>query len=153
MAICELQTGVSLAEGTSFKKDGVLRSGAKVDVIVSVSEYVASDLMYSAPLWWGTESSPPRTYIKKLAVRVGDHESWVSFSAYADLVNIKSVDLSVVDKGFNIAIDGGNTASHYKAVIHFDNEGFLLSRKVYSPTFPDEVWEETKYSFIRRKDM
>lgn len=153
IASCALQASVSLAEGTSFKKDEVLRNGAKVSVLVSVSKYVAGDLMYSTPLWWGTELSPPRTFIKKLTVRVGDNESWVRFSAYSDLVNINSVDLNVVDKGFNIAIDGGETASHYKAIIYFDNAGFLLSRKVYSPSFPDEVWEETKYSFIRRQDM
>jgi len=148
-----LQASVSHAEGTSFKKDGVLRNGAKVSVLVSVSKYVAGDLMYSAPLWWGAELSPPRTFIKQLTVRVGENESLVRFSAYSDLVNINSVDLAVVNKGFNIAIDGGETATHYKAVIYFDNKGFLLRRKVYSPSFPDEVWEETKYSFIRRQDM
>ena len=153
IASCVLQARVSLAEGTSFKKDEVLRNGAKVSVLVSASEYVAGNFMYSAPLWWGTELSPPRTFIKKLIVWVGENKSWVRFSAYSDLVNINSIDLNIVDKGFNIAIDGGETASHYKAVIYFDNEGFLLSRKVYSPSFPDEVWEESKYSFIRRQDM
>ena len=91
--------------------------------------------------------------IKQLTVRVGENESLVRFSAYSDLVNINSVVLAVDDKGFNIAIDGGETATHYKAVIYFDNEGFLLRRRVYSPSFPDEVCEETKYSFIRRQDM
>ncbi|MCJ7555381.1 MAG: hypothetical protein MUP90_00505 [Gammaproteobacteria bacterium] len=153
VASCVLQANVSHAEGTLFKKDEVLRNGAKVSVLVSVSEYVADGLMYSAPLWWGAELSPPRTFIKQLTVRFGENESLVRFSAYSDLVNINSVDLTVVNKGFNIAIDGGENATHYKAVIYFDNEGFLLRRKVYSPSFPDEVWEETKYSFIRRQDM
>lgn len=150
---CVLQANVSHAEGALFKKDGVLRSGAKVGVFVSVSEYVADDPMYSAPLWWGAELSPPRTFIKQLTVRVGENEGLVRFSAYSDLVNINSVDLAVDEKGPSIVIDGGETATHYKAVIYFDNEGFLLRRKVYSPSFPDEVWEETKYSFIRRQDM
>lgn len=153
IASCALQTSVSLAEETSYKKDEVLRNGDKVSILISVSKYVSDHLMYSTPLMWGTELSPPKTFIKKLTVRVGDNESWIRFSTYSDLANINSVDLNVVDKGFNIAIDGGETASHYKAVIYFDNTGFLLSRKVYSPLFPDEVWEETKYSFIRRQDM
>jgi hypothetical protein len=150
---CVLQAGVSHAEGVLFKKDGVLRNGAKIAVLVSVSEYVADDPMYSAPLWWGAELSPPRTFIKKLTIRVGENESFVRFSAYSDLANTNGVDLAVDDKGFNIIIDGGETATHYKAVIYFDNEGFLTRRKVYSSSFPDEVWEETKYSFIRRQDM
>lgn len=150
---CALQASVSHAEGVAFKKDEVLSNGAKITVLVSVSEFVADDSMYFAPLWWGAELSPPREFIKKLTVRVGENESMVRFSAYSDLANINSVDLTVDDKGFNIIIDGGETATHYKAVISFDNEGFLMRRKVYSPSFPDEVWEKTKYSFIRRQDM
>lgn len=147
-----LQANVSHAEGALLKKDAVLRNGDQVGVLVSVSEYVADDFMYSTPLWWGAELSPPRTFIKQLTVRVGENESLVRFSAYSDLVNINSVVLAADDKGFNMAIDGGETATHYKAVIYFDNEGFLLRRKVYSPSFPDEAWEETMYSFIRRQD-
>lgn len=150
---CALQPSVSIAEGTLFKKNGVLKNDAKVSVLVNVSEYSADNFIYSSPLWWGTELSPPKTFIKKLTVQFGENESWVRFSAYSDLVNINSVDLNVVNEGFNITIDGGQTSTHYKAIIYFDNEGFLLGRKVYSPSFPDEVWEETKYSFIRRQDM
>lgn len=153
VAACALQPSVSVAEGTLFKKSGVLNNGTKVSVLVSVSKYKADDFMYSPPLWWGAELAPPKTFIKELTVQFGDNDSWVRFSAYSDLVNINSVDLNVVDDGVNIAIDGGQTATHYKAIIYFDNEGFLLSRKVYSPSFSDEVWEETKYSFIRRQDM
>jgi hypothetical protein len=152
-ASCVLQANVSPTESALFKKNAILKNGAKASVLVSVSNYVAGDFMYSAPLWWGTELSPPRTFIKKLTVRVGENESSIRFSAYSDLVNINSVDLNILDKGFNIAIDGGETGTHYKAVICFDNDGFLLRRKVYSPSFPDEVGEETKYSFIRRQDM
>lgn len=150
---CASQPSVSLAEGVVFKKSIVLKNDAKVSVQVDVSEYITSDFIYSSPLWWGAELSPPKTFIKKLTIRFDDNESWIRFSAYSDLVNVNSVNLNVADKGFNIAIDGGETATHYKAVIYFDDEGFLLGRKVYSPSFPDEVWEETKYSFIRRQDM
>lgn len=150
---CILQPSVSIAEGALFEKNGVLKNDTKVSVLVDVSEYISSDFLYSSPLWWGAELSPPKTFIKKLTVRFDDNESWVRFSAYSDLVNINSVDLDVMDKGFSIIFDGGETATHYKAIIYFDNEGFLLGRKVYSPSFPNEVWEETKYSFIRRQDM
>lgn len=150
---CTLQPSVSIAEESLFKRSGVLKNETKVSVLVSVSVYLANDFMYSSPLWWGAELSPPKTFIKEFIVRFGDNKSWVRLSAYSDLVNINNVDLNVMDKGFNIAIDGGETATHYKAIIYFDNDGFLLSRKVYSPSFPGEVWEETKYSFIRRLDM
>ncbi|MBW9276208.1 MAG: hypothetical protein K1563_21235 [Candidatus Thiodiazotropha sp. (ex. Lucinisca nassula)] len=153
VSACALHPDESIAEVSLFKKSGVLKSDTKVNVLVDVSEYRAGDSIYSLPLWWGSELSPPKTFIKSLTVQFGDNKSWVRFSAYSDLVNINSVDLNVVDEGFNITIDGGQTATHYKAIIYFDSEGFLLGRKVYSPSFPDEVWEETKYSFIRRQDM
>lgn len=153
VAACTLQPRMSIAEGTLFKKSVVLKNNTEVSVQVDVSECIASAFMYSSPLWWGAELSPPKTFIKKLIVRFDNNERWVRFSAYSDLVNINSVVLNVMDNGFNIAIDGGETATHYKAIIYFDNDGFLLGRKVYSPSFSDEVWEETKYSFIRRQDM
>jgi len=174
---CALRTSVLLDEGTClkkkniskngrqqeqgdaeaviafFKKDVLLKSGAKVSVSVSVSKYVVEDPMYSEPLWWGTELVPPKTFIKELSVHVDENICWIPLSAYSDLVNIKSVDLRILNEGFNIIIDGGDTATYYKAVLSFDNEGYLLRRMVYNPSFPDEIWEETNYSFIRRKDM
>ncbi|MEE9326707.1 MAG: hypothetical protein V3U71_05375, partial [Cocleimonas sp.] len=69
------------------------------------------------------------------------------------LVNIKTAKLIVLKNGFQVTINGGESATHYIAYLNFDNDGFLISRKVYSSTFSDEVWEETKYSFIRRNDM
>ena len=138
---------------TFLKKDMLLKSGAKVSVGVSISKYVVENPMYSEPLWWGTELVPPKTFIKELSVHVDENICWIPLSAYSDLVNIKSVDLRILNEGFNIIIDGGDTATYYKAVLSFDNEGYLLRRMVYNPSFPDEVWEETNYSFIRRKDM
>lgn len=153
VSACTLPPKISIAEESWFEKNAVLKNNTKVNVLIGVSEYVADDFMYLAPLWWGAELSPPKTIIKSFTVRLGDNESWVRFSAYSDLVNITDADLNISDEGFNISINGGETSTHYKATIYFDNDGFLLKRKVYSPSFPDEVWEETEYSFIRRKDM
>lgn len=148
-----MQSSMSYAEEGLVIKSEVLKGGTKVGIVVGVSEFSDDDLMFSDPIWWGAELTSPRTYIKKVLVRVGENESLVRLSSYSDLVNINSIDLAVIDQGFSILVDGGETATHYKAVINFDNEGYLLNRKVYSPSFPEEIWEETRYSFVRRQDM
>lgn len=135
-----------------YHSNGALVNGTEISVTINTAN-VDHSFIYDEPIWWGAELVTPKTITKHVSVTVGSNSSWVRFSSYSDLVNINTTELKVSKNGFQIIIDGGESATHYIASINFDNEGFLVSRKVYSPTFPDEVWEETKYSFIRRNDM
>lgn len=57
--------------------------------------------------------------------------------------------LEKAERGFKLTISGGDAATSYRAVLVFDYE-HIQRRKVTHGEFPDEVWEETVYSFISK---
>lgn len=144
--------GLYAIENKHYIFQDQLINKSKVYVVIE-TESISDEFVYGKPVWWGAEFVLPKTITKNIIVTLDGNKSWIRFSAYSDLVNLKSAKLTVFKNGFQISIDGGESSTHYIANLNFDNEGFLISRKVYSPKFPDEVWEETRYSFIRRNYM
>lgn len=136
----------------AFTATGHLDSGAEVEIAAEVAAWTAAAQVFPGALWWGREGSM-KPHVSSLKVTVGGNPSWVRLSAYSDLTDVQNVELKVEDDGFTIAIEGGEQATHYRANVYFDREGYLLRRRVEGASFPSEVWEETNYSFIRRKDM
>jgi hypothetical protein len=138
---------------SEYKIKSVLQDGVEVFVIIETALYDKDKSIYTDSSCWGAERNSPKMIIKNISVKRNDDPCWVSFSSYSDLMNPKNAKVYVSDLGFQIVIDGGVSSTHYFAVLSFDNECYLTKRRVYSPAFPDEVWEETQYSYIRRKDM
>jgi hypothetical protein len=136
-----------------YRLSQILENDVKALVVIETTKFNADSFYNVSPVLWGSEAEPPSSVLKNIYVAYGHKKSLIRYSAYADLVNVKQVKLKAADSGFYIMIDGGDTSTHYKAELFFDNEGFLVRRKVYSPTFSDEVWEETHYSYIRRAEM
>lgn len=120
----------------------------EVVVVVEIKNNVNS--ICQDCIFWGGQ---PQNLIQNFSVRVNGKESFIRYSSFSDLSNIKDVQFLILEKGFLVEIDGGNSSSHYLANLFFDKEGYLVSRKVYNPAFFDEVWEQTEYSFIRRSKM
>lgn len=102
---------------------------------------------------WGPELTSPKNFIYSLDVSIKSQQKWVRLSAFSDLFDINKAEIVERDKYIVIKIEGGETSYHYIAEIYFDREGYLVKRNVWSPSFPDQVKEETTYSFIRNKDM
>lgn len=126
--------------------------GASIVVRSQLAETSIAELS-SSTLHWGADLTQPKARIKDLEVLLGDKEIWVRYSAFSDLTDPNDIVVKAFDRGFVVQIDGGESAAHYRASLEFECDGYLTKRRVHSVTFPDEVWEETTYSFIRRKDM
>ncbi len=102
---------------------------------------------------WGERQGGSVKIPRSLILRIGNSNGIVKYSAFSDLLNIVSLDIDERKGDIIVLVDGGSTSTYYKAEIVFDKEGYLKKRYVYSPTFKDEVFEKTEYSFIRRKNM
>jgi hypothetical protein len=94
---------------------------------------------------------PPLRVISSVTIHVGTEQLFLPLSAFCDLGDPNDFSLTVADSGFSITITGGQTSSHYKAVLTFDTE-MIISREISLFAFPEEVWEKTTFSFIRRED-
>lgn len=128
-----------LSDGTSIK--------VKVQKINRPSGYP-----YKDALMWGSDlPSLPPTVITKMEVQIGKDKTFIPLSAYSDLGDPGHVLLEKADRGFKLVITGGDAAGSYKAVLVFDREN-IKRRKVMHGEFPDEVWQETVYSFISKTD-
>jgi len=136
----------------NYTIDEVLPNNSIVSVVLVTKEFENS-MWNEDVIWWGAEFNDPVTMVGRLTVELDEHSSWVRHSAYSDLVNVKDMRITKSNSGFKLIIKGGQTASLYHAHLVFDNAGYLIRRRVFSPNFPDEVWEETVYSYIKRHDM
>ena len=117
---------------------------------VRIRKNVLSTMPYkNALIWGGDEMNMPKTIITFVSVKANDEEFFVPFSAYSDLGNPRHVTLTKNKKGFEIQVSGGETSTSYKAILFF-RSGVIYRRKVISNEFPNQVWEDTTYSFISR---
>jgi hypothetical protein len=103
------------------------------------------NFLYDDGWRWGAEKSP-KYIIRKIEAWWGDEKVFIPLSAYFDLTNPHEVFLKKAGNQFHLTIKGGDAATSYEALLIFE-KGNLLSKKVFSGEFPDEAWEETKYSF------
>lgn len=143
----------STSTPNAYTKEITLGNGKDVSVQLIVAPFDSKDFSYRDVNWWGAEVSPPKTYLKDFKILIDGESQWIRFSSYSDLANIKNIDIKLVNDGFCLTIDGGQTSTHYQAELIFDNHGRIKSRLVKGMIFPDEVWEKTEYSFINRPDM
>ena len=107
----------------------------------------------SAASWiWGSEQECPKWSIRRLEVKAKE-KVFIPISAFADLANVTSLKTEPFGSGFRVRIMGGDAATAYEAVLEFDgprkadDQPVLRKRTVRSGEFPDQVWEETTYSF------
>ena len=103
--------------------------------------------------YWGTDDGrrPPNTIVTRLTVAIGRDTVLIPFGAYGDLSEPDSVWVSCGGSGATVYLRGGDAAGSYDAsfvVLH----GMLYKRRVQSGEFPEEVWEETVYSWIPDAD-
>jgi hypothetical protein len=144
------------ANGAEFIKDVIKLSDSLTDgtpVKIEVRKVKISS-RYPYPhafIWGGDELDMPKTVITALDILSGTEKIYVPLSAYSDLGDPNQVSLERTQKGFQIIIQGGEAASSYKAVLVFNHEN-IKRRKVIHGEFPDEVWEETTYSFISQTE-
>lgn len=96
--------------------------------------------------WGGEDSVAPPTLIALIAVQSGEDKLFVPLSAYSDLGDPSQISLKSNGDGFELVIAGGDAGVAYNAVLVFE-KGWLIRRRVVHGEFPDEAWEETKYSY------
>jgi hypothetical protein len=133
-------------EKDRLQAQGQTADGMIVKVTVATAAYSKTIPYNRNALWWGAESTTPKTIVSMIDVQVGRKKLQIPLSAYSDLSNPSEVSVASTNQGFNVTIRGGDAAASYKAVLGFEN-GLIRRRKVASMEFPDEAWEETNYSF------
>lgn len=121
--------------------------GNVVSVCISITKTPRQDLYRHSFMWGGDESQPPRWVISEINVVENRQMLVVPLSAYADLGDPRRMILDPLSAGhFKLTILGGDAAGAYKASMQFDQRE-IVRRRVVSGEFPDDVWEETTYSF------
>jgi len=114
---------------------------------------VTPDYPYRRALLWGGDLISeedvvmPKVLISTIYVLAGKKKLIIPLSAYSDLGNPSQVFIKSTSKGFQIIIRGGDAGTAYDAVLKFDART-ITGRKVSHGEFPEQVWEETVYSFI-----
>jgi hypothetical protein len=149
------------SQGADFSQ-GVLKisdnmnEGTPVQIEVNTGDTRSQYPYRDAFMWGGDMRSEeevvlPRNVITSMNIRIGNKKCIVPFSAYSDLGNPRQISFENTSLGFQLIIIGGDAGSSYKAVLVFNRED-IERRKVAHGEFPDEVWEETLYSFIPAND-
>lgn len=102
--------------------------------------------------WWGVGDDEVRELsIESITINDGDSQVYVPRSAFGDLANPARITLGIEDGVLMLAIRGGDASSSYRAVLSIE-DGELTRRTVRSGEFPDDVWEETTYSWNHSGD-
>lgn len=99
--------------------------------------------------WGGDKTTPPKKIIETISISKSTNTIDVPLSAYSDLGNPAEISLKKLSAhGFQIKICGGDAGGSYCAMLDFKNEG-IIRRKVVHNEFPNQIWEETTYTFIQ----
>ena len=129
-----------------LEAQGQTADGVAIKTAVVTTAYSKAMPYGRNTLWWGAESTVPKTIVSTIEVQLGQKKLLVPLSAYGDLCNPTKASVTSTKRGFNITIHGGDAAASYEAVLVFE-DGLIRRRKVASMEFPDTAWEETTYSF------
>ena len=146
--------GLSTIAAAAEVKDGVTAlsaqgaDGAAIEVKITTVRPLPDFLFRSKYIWGGGENEPPALLVGSIDVAVGGEQVFVPLSAFSDLGSPKMASLKISANGFEVVIIGGDAGGAYDATFTFDGS-WLVQRRVSSREFPDEAWEETKYSFNR----
>lgn len=99
--------------------------------------------------WGGDEYEPAKKVIKSPVIRLNGLNAFVPVSAFSGFGNVSSIKIIVLQDSVKFHISGGDAAGGYSAVVTgkvTDSRLNIFLKKVWSGEFPEEVWEETKYS-------
>jgi len=129
--------------------NGKLKDGSLIDVVLRISGVSEGWPHQQSFSWGGDESSIPKRFVTAIEVKVGSERLIVPFSAYSDLGNPYQASLEKMKRGFKIILKGGDAAGSYTAELVFSKVN-IQRRKVTHGEFPDEVWQETTYSFVSK---
>lgn len=97
--------------------------------------------------WLAHKFNKPKIIITTLKIIAKGTFFELPISSYIDLTEPRNIYLLLTNDGFDIEIQGGETAYCYKAILTFKSTR-LENRIVRSCEFPDQVWEKTIYSYI-----
>jgi hypothetical protein len=97
--------------------------------------------------WGGDEVYIPREIIDSIVIKRKGEGIFLPFSAFSDLGDPRDISFKYIKNNFLIIIHGGDAAGSYQATLTLKN-GRLIKKRVVSNEFPDQVWTESKYSFI-----
>lgn len=138
--------------GDTIELESVLANEASLKVVVRIIKPPAG-YPYTDTLLWGgdqigeDEYELPETLIQSIDVRINDKKIDVPLSAYQNIGGVDNVSIEITERGFILIIMGYREGDmSYKSMLEFDTHK-ILRKKVFLKVFPDEVWEETFYSF------
>lgn len=117
----------------------------KIDVTIYTVKY-SSAIQYRNGNWWGTDDSLPKVIVAGIDVMVGGNKISMRMSSFCDLAEAHTFNIELTENGFDLVIKGSDAAGAYDAVLSFEGN-YLKRRKVAHGEFPDQVWEETVYSW------
>lgn len=128
-------------------REKVFSNGFPVTVTVELIEPIKGPRAKDSE-WFGSwREAHQKNIVGRFQITVGGKNIYVPFSVFADLASLHSLSVEETDKGGLIRIKGGSAGSSYRALIEF-NERHVFRKKTYLAEFPDEAWEETRYSIV-----
>lgn len=145
-------SGAEFSQGVA-KLGGNLKDGTPVKIEVRKGKLTPQYPYKDAFMWGGDMQSEtkviiPKTFVTAMDIRIGNKKSIVPLSAYSDLGNPYKISYEKTESGFKLIIEGrGGTGTSYKAILEFHGLD-IHHRKVFLAIYPDEVWQETTYSFL-----
>jgi hypothetical protein len=130
----------------SAELNSTMSNGKQINVL-AIKIALPIDFPYKkAFMWGGDEIKMPSSVLSEVNVRIKDEKIYIPFSAISDLGNPKHIFLENNKDEFSIIINGGDASTSYKAILFFKNN-CIYRRKVILSEFPNQVWEESNYSF------
>jgi hypothetical protein len=123
-----------------------LSDGTLINIKIQRGSILSNFPYKGAFMWGGDIDELPQTVILTIDIKLGKEKIYIPLSAYSDLGDPKQVSLVKELHSIKLIIRGSDAGGSYKAILVFEN-GYIIRRKVMHMEFPDEVWEETVYSF------
>ena len=130
----------------------------EVKAIAVIRHLLPGDCRYAEKMMWGAGGKCPETAIAKLFIECSGEKVFVNRSAYADLSNVESVEVSkdAENRHYVVTIKGGKADAAYIAsldiIIYVEfyevasDISKVRQRTVVKHDSPDKVWERTRYS-------
>ena len=104
-------------------------------------------MLIDTPSWptaiWGAEGTTPKTITSGLRVRCKDRAVKVPTTAFADLGNPLRISVELVERGYDVIINGAQGPLAYVARLHIEDHA-IVARDVVSVMLPG-VAEHTSY--------
>lgn len=120
--------------------------GSRIEVTAKLLKTDAG-FPFRAGWLWGSEDTAPASVISELAVMVDGTHLFVPLSAFVDLGDPRTIKVDRGDQQFTVVIKGGDAAASYTATLTFSDSKVLMRRRVEHGEFPEQAWEETRYTF------